>query len=728
MKQKKTPVWDQLKITKSKQSPVCTALVEMSKSIEEYIKHVTASILISALEKKDIDINAIDIDGNTLLHHAARFNRFGVAKILLNAGININSIGGLELETPFLCAIRNKNYRLAELLYQRGADLNHRNVMGLDALHVAVKENMDANGVFILLSWGMNSNSIDPNGDTALTWLIENRQDEPKTLNLIRILLKYDTDHNTFLGRRADGNSPLHLFAKNPEMNCLAAFDVYRHRIVSDVATSARDQISQDFYVGKTNSEEKTPYMYARHLDRRMMLSLLWDAMFFTKLPYWFPAYSSAGSVFFIYIILNIVSPVYAIIVTILIATFLVRNVLQLTIIRHRGRSAVGFYAGLLACSFLYFVQFVSMFVSYTSNIFVILIFISTVLLSLKLFNTKAEYLKPTDRAELAAAVVHTAVSEEPDQVTADEFSRSLKREVIPNVPKLCGTCIVDSRYASMHCEDCGRCIVGMALHFPHLNLCIGQGNRRLYCCLLSVLSLYFGTVAYLAYWTHANEDVYCNNNRVSTTLWFGFYQFAVEFCMLTEYFNNFTCMLTILICWAHFLIMLYMELMLVSRESTLHMLSMRLFEYEEVSRERLWQNLSVFLRTGSYRVTYKHVSVQYSDEMNQGMQDSPDFSSHQKTAFGAGRDLECSKEHLLRTNDRSVHTNALRLHYICEQAAIEIARQDVELHARQMECRQGHDGHSNCQHSKTPLSVPVDRASMHPTFFSGIDADARGM
>jgi hypothetical protein len=255
--------------------------------MQTVIKHVTEGAvkpLLALLEAHAVDVNLADVEGLTLLHRSAMHNRFAIAQALLNTGAKINACGGPNLETPLQFALRGKYYRLAELLYQSGADLQHKSALGYDALHNAVRENLDTQAVFLLLFWGANSNSVDEAGDTALTWVLEKSVGGAAALDIVRLLVKYDTDPNTFTGSRQDGNTPLHLFIKNSAAaDPLAAFEVHQHKGMSPwisdtlspraevVSTTGAGAGSAEDNAARTNADGLVPYSYATVNKHRVM-------------------------------------------------------------------------------------------------------------------------------------------------------------------------------------------------------------------------------------------------------------------------------------------------------------------------------------------------------------------------------------------------------------------------------------------------------------------------
>jgi uncharacterized protein len=75
--------------------------------------------------------------GFTALHFAAREGDIETAKIMLDAGVDIN-VADIDNTSPIIVAIMNKQYTFAKFLLDRGADPNMTDVKGRAALYAAV--------------------------------------------------------------------------------------------------------------------------------------------------------------------------------------------------------------------------------------------------------------------------------------------------------------------------------------------------------------------------------------------------------------------------------------------------------------------------------------------------------------------------------------------------------------------------------------------------------------
>lgn len=310
--------------------------------------------------------------------------------------------------------------------------------------------------------------------------------------------------------------------------------------------------------------------------------------------------------------------PLYAIVLIFACLLLLARWVLQWTIIRHRGRTMVGAYGALLAVTFLHHIAYISTSTSFTANVFFTGFFLVSVLLGIKLHGTRPTCLKPADRGVLASAVVSCAQGE--GYIHGAHGTTEYRREPqYYDLPDICGACIADRRFSSMHCEECGHCVVGQSLHFPLLDVCIGEGNRRLYCGYLAITGLYFALASYLSYNMHSSTPGLCDAAEVHTDMWIGIYQIAVEFCMFHLHFGMWIPFFITLGFMMYMFGLLQFEVNLVSRETSYNLLSQQMFEYHEQeensvhSGARQRQNLFEFIKKGSYRLRFRDACVQHN-------------------------------------------------------------------------------------------------------------------
>jgi hypothetical protein len=427
--------------------------------------------------------------------------------------------------------------------------------------------------------------------------------------------------------------------------------------------------------------------------------------------------------------------PLCAIVLIFACLLLLARWVLQWQIIRHRGRTLVGAYAALLAVTFLHHIAYISTSASFTANIFFVVFFSLSVLLAIKLHRTRPTCLKPVDRGVLVSSVISCAQAE--GNTYGAHGTHEYRREPkYYDRPDICGACIADRRFSSMHCEECGQCVVGQSLHFPLLDVCIGEGNRRLYCSYLLSTGLYFALASYLSYNMHSSTPGLCDAAEVQTDMWIGLYQIAVEFCMFHLHFGMWVPFFITLGATMYMFGLLQFEVNLVSRETSYNLLSQQMFEYHEQdelsvhSGARQRQNLFEFIKRGSFRLRFRDACVQHEGggELAFNMQnivrmlnplDRPDKigdegsyrsdlqmytvfnQSHTSSKDNDGGDNDTDGSNVddaLLEEGRSVHQNndrvsqLLQLHVYCEQQKCDLAAEAA--------ASAEHNNHRGCDHN----------------------------
>jgi len=160
------------------------------------------------------------IDGGELtpLVYAARSNDVESARILLEAGADINQTTGYGW-SPLLAATQNRNYKLAVFLLERGADVNLANKGGWTPLYIATDNRNIESGDYpvrrpdmdhleyikILLNKGANVNARVKDSTETRTvftnqWLDENgataffRASQSGDVQLMKLLLSRGAD------------------------------------------------------------------------------------------------------------------------------------------------------------------------------------------------------------------------------------------------------------------------------------------------------------------------------------------------------------------------------------------------------------------------------------------------------------------------------------------------------------------------------------------------------
>ncbi|KAI5811242.1 hypothetical protein DFH27DRAFT_597047 [Peziza echinospora] len=110
-----------------------------------------------------------DEDGTTPLHWAAINNRYAVCKILLDAGADVNSIGGESGATPAMWAAQKSHYYIVNLLLKHGAEPLVKDSQGNNILHLSTFDG-NVHQIILLLHQGIPVDSPDANLHTCLMW------------------------------------------------------------------------------------------------------------------------------------------------------------------------------------------------------------------------------------------------------------------------------------------------------------------------------------------------------------------------------------------------------------------------------------------------------------------------------------------------------------------------------------------------------------------------------
>ncbi|ALA62387.1 ankyrin repeat family protein [Turkeypox virus] len=132
---------------------------------------------------------------NSMLCMAIRYNRLSAVKCFIEKGANINlpepiRSNNILRMTPLMLATKFGYLAIAELLIDKGADVNHQiPSWKLTSLHIAVKENNEKMVKF-LLSKGADVNIKNFDGYTPLHKAIIYHS----KIDIVRILLRYGAD------------------------------------------------------------------------------------------------------------------------------------------------------------------------------------------------------------------------------------------------------------------------------------------------------------------------------------------------------------------------------------------------------------------------------------------------------------------------------------------------------------------------------------------------------
>ncbi|XP_008215272.1 putative ankyrin repeat protein RF_0381 [Nasonia vitripennis] len=178
--------------------------------------------LIELLLDYGADVNAVDANGDTILHLLV-VQRDGfvckkIAELLLKYGADVN-VANVNGDTPLHTLIGENgrldtscNLELVVYLLEHGADVNAVNAKGETPLHLAVRNESFSTEKLIeyLLERGAKDEVVDVNGDTPLHVLYQ--QDKLCTCNHLRVFLRKCRNINS---TNSKGETPLHLTVRN---------------------------------------------------------------------------------------------------------------------------------------------------------------------------------------------------------------------------------------------------------------------------------------------------------------------------------------------------------------------------------------------------------------------------------------------------------------------------------------------------------------------------------
>lgn len=128
---------------------------------------------VSTLVSAGADIHARDHGEITPLNLAALSNGKSVIKTLIRAGANIHARDERG-ETPLHYALHGNAKNIVRLLILSGASLADTSYLGTNALHAAARsrEAERENLIEYLINQGLDINSVDNSGETALHYLV----------------------------------------------------------------------------------------------------------------------------------------------------------------------------------------------------------------------------------------------------------------------------------------------------------------------------------------------------------------------------------------------------------------------------------------------------------------------------------------------------------------------------------------------------------------------------
>jgi cytohesin len=146
------------------------ARLEQEREVLRHVKgqwHEVALLLIN--HGVDVNVDIVDITGDTPLGVAAIVGDKGLAEALIDKGADVNGKRGAN-ETPLHAAIAEKHRDVAELLINKGANVNARNMSQRTPLHFLASFTDDRELAELMIAKGADVNAMDKDGRTPLAY------------------------------------------------------------------------------------------------------------------------------------------------------------------------------------------------------------------------------------------------------------------------------------------------------------------------------------------------------------------------------------------------------------------------------------------------------------------------------------------------------------------------------------------------------------------------------
>ena len=234
------------------------------------------------------------------------------------------------------------------------------------------------------------------------------------------------------------------------------------------------------------NNQELTAYTTAVNNNKRKLVCFFFDMMLYHSLPNYVAVIIAYLTLISFYFAIYYVGFFYGIIYYLISWLLIWRNISQWTIVSQRGKSFYGLFLGCITCLCFSYYKFAFIYLSKNLNIAFISLMLLFLIISYKITITLPNTLETINDTELSQQILSLTLVDQPieeNQITTNYNIR------------LCTVCITNKKLATSHCKYCNKCIIGLDQHYYYLNMCIGKGNRRVFC-----IYLLFGLIINLFY------------------------------------------------------------------------------------------------------------------------------------------------------------------------------------------------------------------------------------
>ncbi|XP_072249992.1 B-cell lymphoma 3 protein homolog [Leuresthes tenuis] len=132
----------------------------------EYVQRDCLSVVLS-LSPSSTSLEIRNFEGLSPLHLAVRQGHQDLAKMLLDAGADINAMDIKSGQNPLMHAVENNNTDMVHFLIENGCDVNNQSYSGNTALHIACGRGQEET-VRLLLKSGADSSLKNNHNDTPV--------------------------------------------------------------------------------------------------------------------------------------------------------------------------------------------------------------------------------------------------------------------------------------------------------------------------------------------------------------------------------------------------------------------------------------------------------------------------------------------------------------------------------------------------------------------------------
>ena len=93
------------------------------------------------MHQKGLNINDLDIHGQSPLFYASRDNKITVALKLIEMGVEVNVVDNLQQQTPLFYSAREGHLEMCKILIENGCKAAHLDTSKKNAMYFAKKNN-----------------------------------------------------------------------------------------------------------------------------------------------------------------------------------------------------------------------------------------------------------------------------------------------------------------------------------------------------------------------------------------------------------------------------------------------------------------------------------------------------------------------------------------------------------------------------------------------------------